>query len=97
MGGGPWAGVVMAAGVRILMDGRGRWMDNVFIERLWRSLKHDDISLKGSRTAARRTAASLRGLRFTIPGTHIRRSASARQWRCGAKMAPVDSQTRLWT
>lgn len=29
------------------MNGRGRWMDNVFIERLWRSLKHEDIYLKG--------------------------------------------------
>src|SRR5262252_259941 len=29
------------------MDGRGRWMDNVFIERLWRSLKHEDIYLMG--------------------------------------------------
>jgi putative transposase len=29
------------------MDGRGRWMDNVFIERLWRSLTHEDIYLKG--------------------------------------------------
>ena len=28
------------------MDGRGRWMDNVFIERLWRSLKHEDIYLR---------------------------------------------------
>jgi putative transposase len=28
------------------MDGRGRWMDNVFIERLWRSLKHEDVYLK---------------------------------------------------
>jgi len=35
------------AGVRISMDGRGRWMDNVFIERLWRSLKHEDVYLKG--------------------------------------------------
>jgi putative transposase len=39
--------VLTAAGVRISMDGRGRWMDNVFIERLWRSLKHEDIYLKG--------------------------------------------------
>lgn len=31
----------------ISMDSRGRWMDNVFIERLWRSLKYDDIYLKG--------------------------------------------------
>jgi putative transposase len=36
-----------ATGVRISMDGRGRWMDNVFIERLWRSLKYEDIYLKG--------------------------------------------------
>ena len=36
-----------AAAIRISMDGRGRWMDNVFIERLWRSLKYEDIYLKG--------------------------------------------------
>jgi putative transposase len=42
-----FTGVLTAAGVRILMDGRGRWMDNVFIERLWRSLKYEDIYLKG--------------------------------------------------
>jgi len=42
-----FTGVLAAAGVRISMDGRGRWMDNVFIERLWRSLKHEDIYLKG--------------------------------------------------
>ena len=29
------------------MDGRGRWMDNVFIERLWRALKYEDVYLKG--------------------------------------------------
>jgi putative transposase len=29
------------------MDGRGRWMDNVFVERLWRSLKYEDVDLKG--------------------------------------------------
>lgn len=38
---------VGGAGIKISMDGRGRWMDNVFIERLWRSLKHEDIYLKG--------------------------------------------------
>lgn len=34
------------AGVRISMDGRGRWMDNVFIERLWRSLKYECVYLR---------------------------------------------------
>jgi putative transposase len=42
-----FTGVLAAAGVRISMDGHGRWMDNVFIERLWRSLKYEDIYLKG--------------------------------------------------
>jgi putative transposase len=42
-----FTGTLAAAGVQISMDGRGRWMDNVFIERLWRSLKHEDVYLKG--------------------------------------------------
>ena len=37
--------VLIAAGVHISMDGRGRWMDNVFIERLWRSLKYECVYL----------------------------------------------------
>ena len=32
--------------IRISMDGKGRWMDNVFIERLWRSLKYEEVYLK---------------------------------------------------
>jgi putative transposase len=42
-----FVGTLAKAGIRTSMDGRGRWMDNVFIERLWRSLKHEDIYLKG--------------------------------------------------
>ena len=33
------------AGIHISMDGKGRWMDNVFIERLWRSLKYEQVYL----------------------------------------------------
>ena len=33
-------------GISISMDGKGRWMDNVFIERLWKSVKYEDIYLK---------------------------------------------------
>jgi putative transposase len=42
-----FTGTLAKAGIKISMDGRGRWMDNVFIERLWRSLKYEDIYLKG--------------------------------------------------
>jgi len=33
-------------GISISMDGRGRWMDNIFIERLWRSVKYEEVYLK---------------------------------------------------
>jgi putative transposase len=42
-----FTGALTVAGIKISMDGRGRWLDNVFIERLWRSLKYEDIYLKG--------------------------------------------------
>ena len=51
-----FTGALAEAGIAISMDGRGRWMDNVFIERLWRSLKYEDVYLKGyadGREAAR--------------------------------------------
>ena len=34
---------LLDAGVRISMDGKGRWVDNVMVERLWRSLKYDCV------------------------------------------------------
>lgn len=37
--------VLKAHGIKISMDGKGRWMDNVFIERLWRSLKYECVYL----------------------------------------------------
>jgi len=45
--GAAFTGALIEAGVRISMDGRGRWMDNVFIERVWRSLKYEDVYLRG--------------------------------------------------
>jgi putative transposase len=41
-----FTGVLKEADVRISMDGKGRWMDNVFIERLWRSLKYECVYLR---------------------------------------------------
>jgi len=40
-----FTGVLEANGVRISMDGKGRWIDNVFIERFWRSLKYEEVYL----------------------------------------------------
>src|SRR5262249_12314471 len=36
-----------SAGVAVSMDGRGRALDNVFVERLWRSVKYEDIYIRG--------------------------------------------------
>ena len=47
-----FTGVLEAAGVRISMDGKGRCMDNVFVERLWRSLKYEDIYLRAYATGS---------------------------------------------
>jgi putative transposase len=41
-----FTGRLEAAAILISMDGRGRWLDNVFIERLWRSLKYEEVHLK---------------------------------------------------
>lgn len=41
-----FTGVLKDNGIKISMDGKGRWMDNVFIERLWRSLKYEEVYLK---------------------------------------------------
>jgi putative transposase len=43
---GDFTGELEAAGVQISMDGRGRVFDNIFVERLWRSVKYEDIYLK---------------------------------------------------
>lgn len=40
-----FTGVLEQHGVRISMDGKGRWIDNVFIERFWRSLKYEEVYL----------------------------------------------------
>lgn len=41
-----------AAGVAVSMDGRGRWMDNVFVERLWRTVKYEHLYLHDYATPA---------------------------------------------
>jgi putative transposase len=47
-----FTGLLQRAGGRISMDGRGRWMDNVFIEWPWRSLKYECVSLHAFETGS---------------------------------------------
>lgn len=48
--------VLKENGIKISMDGKGRWMDNVFIERLWRSMKYECVYLKAFETGAQARA-----------------------------------------
>ena len=42
-----FTGVLLKKGIKISMDGKGRCQDNIFVERLWRSLKYEEVYLKG--------------------------------------------------
>jgi putative transposase len=55
--GADFVGELAGRKVRISMDGRGRYLDNIFIERLWRSLKYEEVFLKayGAAIEARRS------------------------------------------
>jgi len=55
---------LLAKGVRVSMDGKGRWIDNVFVERLWRSVKYEDIYLHAYETLSELKAALARYFGF---------------------------------
>ena len=81
-----FTGTLAATGVRISMDGRGRWMDNVFIERLWRSLKYEDIYLKGYSDGHEAKAGIARWIEFynfQRPHQALENRAPMAVWRAG--------------
>ena len=84
--GSAWMTELTAAGMRISIDGLGRYLDNIFIEQLWRSLKQEAINSKKSPTGFRPDAPSRTGWHSTTlsdpiprligshPTTHIGRA-----------------------
>jgi putative transposase len=56
--------VVLDHGIRISMDGRGCWRDNIFVERLWRSLKYEEVYLHGYDSVSEATSGI--GRYFTL-------------------------------
>jgi putative transposase len=59
-----WTDVLDAAGVAISMDGKGRWIDNAFIERLWRSVKYEEVYLYGYQNGTEVSTALTRYFSF---------------------------------
>jgi hypothetical protein len=92
--GSDFTSVLIGAGVRISMDGRGRWMDNVFIERVWRSLKYEEVYLKGyadGREAKAGIGAYFRLLQRATP------SSGARLPHADGRLARWRGAGSLWT
>jgi putative transposase len=97
-----FTGTLTVVGIRISMDGRGRWMDNVFIERLWRSLKHEDVYLQGYANGQEAKAGIARWIGF-YNNSHPHQALGSRTptavWRDGATGAlgekAVDTTLRL--
>lgn len=50
--GGQFIGLLSSNGIRISMDGKGCWRDNVFVERLWRSVKYEEVYLHAYQSVA---------------------------------------------
>ena len=69
--------VLKDKGVAISMDGKGRWVDNVFVERLWRSVKYEDLYLRAYETPAQLRAGL--GKYFEFYNTKRRHSALDRR------------------
>ncbi len=67
--------VLLNAGIHISMDGKGRWLDNVFIERLWRTLKYEEIYLSAYDTVADASAGIGRYLTSTTADDPTKRLA----------------------
>lgn len=58
------AGVLASHGIAISMDGRVAWHDNVFVERLWRSVKYEEVYLRAYDTVSDARASIGRDLAF---------------------------------
>lgn len=62
--GAAFTGVLTSHGIAISMDGRGAWRDNVFVERLWRSVKYEEVCLRAYDTVSDARASIGRYLAF---------------------------------
>ena len=59
-----FTGLLTGNAIAISMDGRGAWRDNVFVERLWRSVKHEEVYLRAYDTVAEARTSLARYFNF---------------------------------
>ena len=82
-----FTGLLLDHGIQISMGGRGGWRDNVFVERLWRSLKYEEVYLRAYDTVSG-AKASL-GRYFAYYNTMRRHSSLADQTPDEAYFSPL--------
>jgi putative transposase len=91
-----FTGVLKEAGIRISMDGRGRAYDNIFVERLWRSVKYEEVYLHDYQTPAEARLGLNRYFEFY---NHQRPHQSLGGWtpaeKHGLRAAPWPVKTRM--
>ena len=75
-----WIGAVEGAGVRVSMDGKGRCFDNIFVERLWRTVTYEDVDLRGYSTPAKLREVLKTTSGFTMRGCRTNRWATKARW-----------------
>jgi len=81
-----WTDRLKRIGTRISMDGKGRCIDNVFIERLWRSLKYECVYLHAWETGSQAKAA----IGHWFIGDHIQPMADSRPpWSTSTASKPI--------
>ena len=71
--GAAFTGALVDNGITISMDGKGAWRDNVFVERLWRSVKYEEVYLRAYDSVSEARASIGRYWSSTIPhhNTHL--------------------------
>ena len=79
------------------MDGRGRFMDNIFIERLWRSIKYEEVHLKAyadAREARAGISSWMNFYNFRRPHQAMNNQMPMAVWRAG--MDKIERRLGLW-
>jgi transposase InsO family protein len=93
-----FTGLLKAQGVQISMDRTGCWHDNVFVERLWKSIKCEEVYLYAYETAsAAQQGLERYVLRFTTRPGHTGRLMFIRRMQCTLTTCPHGSRLRRVT
>jgi putative transposase len=90
-----FTGKLEAAGVAISMDGRGRFLDNIFIERLWRSIKYEEVHLKAyadGREARAGIGSWMNFYNHRRPHQAMDNQTPMAVWRDGMKLADAPAE-----